>query len=93
MLTPAQITAVSRNIIGHMTTDPAVRTALDIDPASTGAGEKIAAAINAATSFSPAVTAADVPAIMASIKTIGAATDGLEPVNVHANVLFFKTQS
>jgi hypothetical protein len=93
MLTPAQVTAVSRNIIGHMTTDPAVRNALDIDPAGPGAAEKLAATINAATSFTPAVTAADVPAILASVKAIGHATDGLEPVNLQANVLFFKTQS
>jgi hypothetical protein len=92
MLTPDQITAVSRSVIGHMTTDPAVRNALDIDPAGPDAAAKLAAAMNSAISFSPAITDADVPAILESIKAIGAATDGLEPVRVNACVLFFKTQ-
>ncbi len=91
MLTPAQVTAVSRNIIGHMTTDPSVREKMDIDPSAPGSDESLAATINAATSFSPPVTAADVPAILASIKSLGEASAGLEPINAVSNVLFFKS--
>jgi hypothetical protein len=91
MLTPDQVAAVSRNIIGHMTTDPAVRAALDIDPNSPGAAAALASAINAATLSSPPVTAEDVPAILASIKTIGQATPGLERVNAVSGILFFKS--
>ncbi len=91
MLTPAQVIAVSRSIIGHMTTDPTVRDKMDIDPSAPGADASLADTINAATSFSPPVTPEDVPAILASIKSIGEASEGLEPLNAVSNVLFFKS--
>jgi hypothetical protein len=90
MLTPEQVTAVSRNIIGHMTTDPAVRAAMDIDPAGPGAADALASAINAATHFSPPVTAADVPAIAASIKTIAQGQPVLEQ-RVTSFSIFFRS--
>lgn len=91
MLTPEQVAAVSRNIIGHMTTDPAVRAKMDVDPNSAGAPAALASAINSATLFSPPVTAEDVPAILASIKTIAQGQPGLAPVSVSSASLFFKS--
>jgi hypothetical protein len=91
MLTPEQVTAVSRNIIGHMLTDPAVRAKLDIDPNSPGSAAAIAAAINAATLCSPPVTAEDVPAIVASIKTIAQGQPILAPSNPTSFTIFFKS--
>lgn len=91
MLTPEQVAAVSRNIIGHMTTDPAVRASMDLDPNSPGAAATLAAAINAATHFSPPVTADDVPGIAASIKTIAQGQPGLQQASVVSMSLFFKS--
>ncbi len=91
MLTPEQVAAVSRNIIGHMTTDPAVRAKLDIDPASPGAAATLASAINAATLSSPPVTAEDVPAIVASIKTIAQNNPGLAQTSATSFSIFFRT--
>ena len=91
MLTPQQVTAVSRNIIGHMTTDPAVRAKMDVDPNAPGAAAALASTINAVTLFSPPVTAEDVPAIAASIKTIAQGQPGLEPVSASSFFFFFKT--
>jgi hypothetical protein len=91
MLTPEQVAAVSRNILGHMTTDPAVRAKLDIDPNSPGAAATLASAINAATLFSPPVTAEDVPAIVAQIKAIVQQHPVLAPVNAVSFSIFFKT--
>jgi hypothetical protein len=61
-----------------MTTDASVRTALDIDPATAGANQVFADAINAATHFTPAVTADDVPAILASVRQIATETPAFE---------------
>lgn len=91
MLTPDQVTAVTRSIIGHMTTDPAVRNAMDIDPAGAGAAASLAATINQATSFSPAVTDDDIPNILAAIKRITAEHPALEPGNAFQSIVFFKT--
>jgi hypothetical protein len=91
MLTPEQVAAVSRNVLGHMTTDPAVRGKLDLDPNSPGAAAALAAAINAATLFSPPVTAEDVPAIVAQIKTIVEQHPVLAQVNAASFSIFFKT--
>jgi hypothetical protein len=91
MLTPDQVTAVSRNIIGHMTTDPAIRTKMDIDPNGAGAAASLAATINAATQFTPPVTADDIPAILTAIRTIGAAHPNLEATSSFQGVLFFKS--
>jgi hypothetical protein len=91
MLTPQQVAAVSRSIIGHMTTDPAVRAKMDVNPNSPGAAATIASTINDATHFSPPVTAEDVPAIAASIKTIAQGQAGLEPVSATSLSLFFKS--
>jgi hypothetical protein len=90
MLTPEQVTAVARDIIGHMTTDPAVRKEMDIDPTSPGAAAALASAISAATMFSTPGTAADSPAILTSIKSIAQGQPGLELVNPTGMVLFFK---
>jgi len=91
MLTPEQVAAVSRNIIGHMTTDAAVRAKMDVDPNGPGAAATLASAINAATLFSPPVTPEDVPAILASIKTIAQGHPGLEPLHATSASLFFKS--
>jgi hypothetical protein len=91
MLTPEQVAAVSRNILGHMTTDPATRAKLDIDPTSPGAAATLASAINAATLFSPPVTADDVPAIVAELKTIVQGQPNLALVNPVSFSIFFKT--
>jgi hypothetical protein len=91
MLTPEQVAAVSRNIIGHMTTDPDVRATLDIDPNGPGAAAALASAINAATLFAPPVTAEDVPAIFAAIKTITQGQPGLTPVNATSFSIFFRS--
>jgi hypothetical protein len=64
---------------------------MDIDPASPGAAAKIASAINAATHFAPAVTAEDVPAIEASIKTIAQAQPGLAAASATSFSIFFKS--
>jgi hypothetical protein len=61
-----------------MTTDATVRTALDIDPASPGANQVFADAINAATHFAPAVTADDVPAILAFVRQTATETPAFE---------------
>jgi hypothetical protein len=91
MLTPEQVAAVSRSIIGHMTTDPAVRAEMDVDPSSPGAAAALATAINAATLFSPPVTAEDVPAIVASVKAIAAGQPMLAAVSVTSFSIFFKS--
>jgi hypothetical protein len=90
VLTPEQVDAVARDIIGHMTTDPAVRTKMDVDPDSAGAAAALASVINDATMFATPVTADDIPAILASIKMIAQGQPGLEPVNPSGCVLFFK---
>jgi hypothetical protein len=91
MLTPEQIAAVSRSIIGHMTTDPAVRAEMDVDPSTPGAAETLATAINAATLFTPPVTAEDVPAIVASVKAIAQGQPMLAAVSATSFSIFFKT--
>jgi hypothetical protein len=91
MLTPEQVNAVARNIIGHMSTDPAVRAKMDVDPNSPGAAATLASVINATTMSSTPVTADDVPAILAAIKAIAQGHPGLQPINPTGCVLFFKS--
>jgi hypothetical protein len=76
-LTPDQINAVARNLIGHMTTDPKVRASITAVDATAGdAHAQYAAAIAAATQS--AVDAEDVPAVLAAVKQVAAATSGFE---------------
>jgi hypothetical protein len=92
MLNPDQITAVARNLIGHMTTDPAVRNAIDaIDGTAPDANDRYAAVITAATQSHP-VTPEDVPAIFAAIKDIASANPMLAPTSAIAfTVVYVKS--
>ncbi len=89
MLTPEQVDTVSRSLIGHMATNTASRET--IAGIATEASAELATAINLITQATPPVTADDVPAILAALRSIGAATPGFTSPPGISHVIFGKS--